>query len=185
MEPDEIRSEIERRKKRAMDLKLRETLWSIYYSHLSRYAEQLKEDPEWLYPEVREILAISDSDIQFRVEETTYRLIYKEGPKETESDWGSRRRGLLDEMTITPATLTLEVDGGRVFEFNIQKTDFNTSIWPRHDMGEITSFIEGPWVIGVVDLLQKIRMHEKAVREKRQAPERQQKLREDMKRFGL
>ena len=29
MEPDEIRGEIERRRKRAIDLKLRETLWTL------------------------------------------------------------------------------------------------------------------------------------------------------------
>src|SRR5438477_12325773 len=91
-EPDEIRAEIEQRRKRAKDLKLRETLWRLYDSHLMYYAEWLKKDPEMIYPEITETLEISDAHIQFHVGEITYRVIYKAGPEERESDWGSRRR---------------------------------------------------------------------------------------------
>jgi hypothetical protein len=187
MEPDEIRAEIQRRKKRATDLKLREILWSLYNSHFRRYTEQLKKDSELVYPEIQETLEISNTHIQFCIGETTYRLVYKEGPQERESDWVPRRRGILDETTITPATLALQVDGARVFDFKIQKSVSYTPEMPIFDetMGEITSFIEGPWVTDVAELLQKIRLHEKAVWDKRQAPKLQQKLREDMKRFGL
>jgi hypothetical protein len=52
-------------------------------------------------------------------------------------------------------------------------------------MGEITSFVEGPWVNVIPELLGKIRLHEKAVWDRRNAPKIQQRLEEDKKRFGL
>lgn len=63
MEPDEIRAEIYRRKKRAEDLKLREILWSLYYRHLMRYEELVNNDPQMLFPEVKERLDISGTQI--------------------------------------------------------------------------------------------------------------------------
>jgi hypothetical protein len=186
MEPDEIRVEIERRSKRAMDLKLRETLWTLYYWHLRSYAENLKKDPELIYPEIRAALEISDAHIQFHVGESTYTVIYKEGPVECESDW--RRHGNYDdERRTTPVTLVLKIDEKRVFEFEVKKTVTDTRDGPLFNefMGDVTSFIEGPWVTNVVELLQKIEAHEKSVRDKRQAPKLQERLREDMKRFGL
>lgn len=184
MEPDEIRAEIERRKKRAIDLKLRETLWTLYKSHLRWYAEKLKKDPEMIYPEIRETLGISDTQFQFRVGGTAYKVLYNEGKQETDS-WGSRSRN--DETTTTPITLTLHIDGHQVFDFKMKTTVECTRDMPifHEYMGEVTAFIEGTWVTGLVELLQKIRQYEGLVREKRQAPGREQKLREDMKRFGL
>jgi len=187
MEPDEIHAEIERRRKRAIDLKLRETLWTLYYYYLSRYAEELKKDPGMVYPEIRETLAVSDAHIQFCVGETMYSVIYKEGPVQRESDWGSRRRDIYDETTTTPVTLALRADEKCVFDFKMKRTVRYTPDMPLFSeiMGDVTSFIEGPWVTDVAELLQKIKAHEKGVRDKRQAPKLEQKLREDMKRFGL
>src|SRR5271157_6079525 len=187
MEPEEIRAEIERRRRRAIDLKLRETLWTLYYYYLGRYAEELKKDPEIVYPEIRETLEISDAHIRFRVGESMYTVIYKEGPVQLESDWGSRRQGIYDETTTTPVTLALRADEKCVFDFKMKRTVRYTPDMPLFDeiMGDVTSFIEGPWVTDVAELLQKNQAHEKSVRDKRQAPKLQQKLREDMKRFGL
>ena len=187
MEPDEIRAEIERRRKRAKDLKLREILWTLYYWHLRSYADNLKKDPEMIYPEIKETLEISDAHIQFHVGEVTYMVIYKEGPEECESDWGSRRRSIYDETRTTPITLALEIDEKRVFDFEMKKTVTYTPEEPLFNemMGNVTSFIGGPWVTDVAELLQRIEAHEKSVRDKRQAPRLQEKLREDMKRFSL
>jgi peptidoglycan/xylan/chitin deacetylase (PgdA/CDA1 family) len=49
------------------------------------------------------------------------------------------------------------------------------------DMGEITWFIEGPWVQELPELLKRIRAHEKSVLDRRSAP----KLEAMKKRFGL
>jgi peptidoglycan/xylan/chitin deacetylase (PgdA/CDA1 family) len=48
-------------------------------------------------------------------------------------------------------------------------------------MGEITWFIEGPWVQELPELLKKIKAHEKSVRDQRSIP----KLEAMKKRFGL
>jgi hypothetical protein len=187
MEPDEIRAEIERRKKLARDLKLRETLWSLYYWNFRGYGELLGKDPELVYPEIKETLNISDKEhIQFSLKQTMYQFVYKEGPAEERESWGSRR-GLDDEETITPATLALEVNGQRVFDFNIRKSVRYTRDAPlfNESMGEITSFIQGPWASDLTELLPKITSHKNDVRDRRQAPKVQQQLKEDMKRFGM
>jgi hypothetical protein len=187
MEPAEIREEIERRKKRAVDLKLRETLWTLYSSHLKYYAENLKKDPEMIYPEIRGTLETSDSQIQFQIETIAYQIIYKEGAEDRESDWDSRRGSIYDETTTTPITLALIVGGVPVFDFEMKKTVRYTPDAPIFNeiLGNVSRFIEGQWITNVGDLLQKMKAHEKEVREKRQAPKAEQKLREDMKRFGL
>jgi len=184
MEAEEIRAEIERRKKRAMDLELRELLWSLYNSHLRWYPEQLKKDPAMVLPEIKETLAIADNQYRFRISEIDYRVSYKEGKPETNS-WGSRDR--FDEIVTTPMTFTLYVNEVCVFTFKMKQTIQYTREMPLFSeyMGEVQSFIEGPWVSEMPELVQKMRQHENAVRERRSAPRRAQQLREDMKRFGL
>ena len=181
MEPDEIRDEIQRRKKRAVDLKLRETLWALYNSHLRWYPENLTKDPEMVYPEIRETLQFFGPKIQFRVGEVRYGVVYKEGV--TEGQPNSNFEG----MSKTAVKLALEVDEERVFEFDMKKVVRYTPEMPffSETMGEVTSFIEGAWVNDVTELLQNIKAHVRSVGGKRQAPRIQQKLREDMKRFGL
>jgi hypothetical protein len=175
MEPDEIRAEIERRRKRAKDLKLRETLWALYNAHLRNYAENLKKDPEMIYPEIRETLEISNAYVQFRLGDIMYRVFYKQGPTLGEHD------------QKTHIAMGLSADEERVFDFEFTKTVVYTPEMPlfSESMGDVTSFIEGPWVTTIPELLQKVKAHEKSVRDERQAPNLQQKLREDMKRFGL
>jgi len=183
MDADEIRAEIERRKKRATDLGLREILWSLYNSHLRWYAEWLQKDPELVCPEIREALEVTDAHVQFRVGDTTYRLVYKEGPPESNLGWMPRGRDNLDETTVTPVTFFFKVDGHCVFSFQVRKSVTYGEYEPYFNeyLGEMTSFIEGPWITVVGEILQKVTLHEKAVRDKRQLPS----LREEMKRFGL
>jgi hypothetical protein len=96
------------------------------------------------------------------------------------------RRGVdraLPEEKIVPATLALRVDGQRVFKFRISRStryERDGPIWDDR-LGEITRFIEGPWILELTDLLQKIKAHEKDVWNQRQAP----KLEAEKKRFGL
>ena len=52
-------------------------------------------------------------------------------------------------------------------------------------MGEVLGFIEGPWVNEIGELARMMGQHERALRQKRDAPRQAQRLREDMKRFGL
>jgi hypothetical protein len=181
MEPEEIRAEIERRRKRAIDLKLRETLWTLYNSHLRFYAEHLKKDPKMIDPSIKDTLELSNSFVQFRVETMTYRVFHKDGP--TEGSPGSNFQG----TTRTPVTIALLINDERVFEFELKRIVRYTPEMPLFNevMDNVTCFIEGPWVTEIAEHLERIKAHEKCVRETRQAPKLQQKLREDMKRFGL
>ena len=119
--------------------------------------------------------------IQFRVGEITYRVSCKEGL--TAGSPGENFEG----TTKTQITIALLVDEERVFEFEMKKVVRYTPEMPffSETMGEVTSFIDGPWVTAVPELLQKIIAHENSVLYERQAPQLQHKLREDMKRFGL
>lgn len=160
-------------------------LYGPYNWHFRWYAEWLQKDPELVYPEVREAFEVTDTHVQFRFGDTTYRLVYKdkEGPPESNLDSISRSRDNLDETTVTPVTFFFKVDGHCVLGFEVRKSVTYAPDMPIFDeyMGEITTFIEGPWVTVVGEILQKVTLHEKAVRDKRNVP----KLREEMKRFGL
>jgi hypothetical protein len=180
MEPDEVRAEIERRKKRAMDLKIREVLWSLYHSHLSHYETLIQEDPELLCAGVCESIKISDKNVEFSLRQLIYRIVYTEGLKVRRE---ALRSGELFGESIVPAMLDLSVDDQRVFKFEIRRcTRFleDGPAW-NDDMGDITWFIEGPWVQELPELLKRIMAYEKSVRDRRSAP----KLEAMKKRFGL
>jgi hypothetical protein len=183
METEEVRAEIKRRKKRAGDLKLRELLWNLHHYHLSRYPALLKKDPAMILPELKDTLEVERNKACFRIGETRYKLSYK-GKAETDS-CGSRSRS--DEITTINLTFSLCVDDSPVFTFEVMRMEQFTPEAPyfSEHMGEVLGFIEGPWVNEIGDLARKMNQHEHAVQEKRDAPRQAQKLREDMKRFGL
>jgi hypothetical protein len=184
MENDEIHKEIERRKKRAEDLNLRESLWSLFRRHLEGYAETLKEDPAIIYPVLKETIAIENDHYRFTIGRFKYELIYKPG-KEEKDAYGPHKWD--DETVRTPILFSLLVDDGLVFGFNMTKSVQYTPERPLFDeyMGDVTAFIEGPWVaefLGIETLLDR---HRKTVWDERSAPKREQELLDDMKRFGM
>ncbi|MGA3264447.1 MAG: hypothetical protein ABSC47_10440 [Terracidiphilus sp.] len=184
MNEDDIRKEIEERRKLAKNLKLRELLWTLYYYGLSQYPEYQTKDPELILPEIKDSLSIENDHFRFLFGDVEYEIIYAEGKKETDS-WGSRRWE--DEIETTPVTITLKVDDKCVFSFDMKRTVQNTREMPLFDerMGEVKAYIPGPWLAAIIDLRQKIDQHKKSIWGKRQAPRRAQQLKEDMKRFGL
>lgn len=189
MGDDEIRAEIEQRKQRAKDLKIRELLWSLYYGRFSRYPELIEKNQAEVYPEVRTTFRMSalpstqiypkSLQVHFDLASRAYELLYREGPEEAR-DWPGDR---LSRFSVTPASLMLKVNGEPVFEFNIRRSVQDAEDGPIFDnrMGEITRFIEGSWVQELNLLLGNIRNHEKGVWDKRRAP----KLAEERKRFGV
>ena len=66
----------------------------------------------------------------------------------------------------------LDVDAKRVFEFKMKQSVTSTPDMPifNESMGEIASFIEGPWVVDLPEIEKKIKLYEKGVRDKRNAP---------------
>jgi hypothetical protein len=87
----------------------------------------------------------------------------------------------------TPITLTLFIDRHLVFEFRMRKTVQHTREMPLFNeyMGDVTAFIDTPWVRGFESLVQTLDQHRREVWDRQNAPRREQKLREDMKRFGI
>jgi hypothetical protein len=163
MEPEEIRTEIERRKNRARDLRLRENLWELYYHGLHSYVKEMKTDPELILPEIRESLEASEEQFAFQLCGAKYVLDYKKGKEETDN-WGSRS----DETTVTPVTITLSVNGERVFRFKMERSVTYGRDMPyfNETMGEIEGFIEGSWMDEISGLKQRISTHNNDVRKK-------------------
>jgi hypothetical protein len=187
MEPDEARVEIERRKNRAKDLKIREVLWSLYNSHLMRYEAWVREDPQLVYPGIKEAIKISAKEFQFSIGPTTYQLTYKEGPTSERERLRGPGPGEFFEETIVPATLALMVDDQKVFKFELCRRTRHTEFGPAWDdpLGDVTRFIDGPWVLELTDLLAKIKAHEEGVRNDREGPRKARELDALKKRFGL
>lgn len=189
MEPDEVLVEIERRKKRAADLRIRDVLWSLYNSHLGRYESWSKEDPQLVYPGIGKTVNISGKEIQFSVGRTVHRLIYREGS--VASNYSRMRvSGSRDdpfEEKIVPGTLTLRVEEEKVFKFEISTRTCYGPDGPvtDHPLGEVTRFIDGLWVMEIIDLWEKIRAHEENVRQERRGPREARALEALKKRFGL
>ena len=184
MDQNEIANEIARRKQRAKDLKLRELLWKLYGSFFQYYSHTLEKDPDTIHPEIRESLSIERGSHRFTFGGTKYELICKEGKVERDS-YGSR--SWEDEIETTPLTLSLSVNGDRVFEFEMRKTVQYTRDAPLfHEyMGEVTAFIEGPWIEVLPNMVEALTQHRKAAWDRQNAPRGEQKLKEDMKHFGL
>lgn len=184
MEQDEILKEIGRRKQRAKDLNLREHLWKLYESFLQYYPSTLAKDPDTILRAVRESMSIQDNTYRFTVEGVNYQVIYKAGAEERNS-YGSR--SWEDEVVTTPITLTLFIDRQLVFEFRMRKTVEHTPDAPlfKEYMGDVTAFIDTSWVTAFESLVQSLEQHRRDVWDRKNAPRREQKLKDDMKRFGL
>ena len=184
MTDEEIRKEIAERKKCARDLGLRELLWELYYYGLSQYPKYLAEDPAMILPEVKDSFLAEDGHFKFLFAGARYEIAYREGKRESDS-W--RSRNWEDEIETTPITLTLRVDDECVFQFEMKRTVQYTREMPLFNeyMGEVCAYIPGPWVTSAAELKRKIDDHKKNVREKRNAPERAQQLKEEMKRVGV
>ena len=180
MDEAEIRAEIERRRKRAVQLGLRETVWDLYYSQFQSIDDYLKKEPETILPEVKDSLRRSGNESEFRFNNSNYGLLCLAGRVE------ERGRGFGSTET-TPMTISLSVEGERVFEFELKKsvTCGEDTPYFHESMGDVRAFIEGPWVEQVSELLKAMRSYKQEIWKQKNAPRETQKLNEDMKRFGL
>ena len=175
MELNEIRAEVQRRKKRAEQLGIREAVRNLI-KHRNQYRALLRSDPKFaarlIYPDI----VLSGDEVRFSVERTTFRLTYEEGNVSRDDDWESLRE-----------TFTLNVNAEDVIEFHMEKT----TLWGEFDpssnerFGEIVKFIEGPWIEEVIGFWQKVNAYSESLWKERNAP-REAKDAEDLKkRFGL
>jgi hypothetical protein len=171
MEPDEIRAEVQRRKKRAADLGIREILRDLI-QHRNHYRAWLRDDPKFaarlIYPDI----ILSGSEIRFSIGPTTFQLMNDEDRVDSDR---SRE------------TLTLKVNGDEVFEFAVNKTTEWGEFEPvfHEHFGEIIRFIEGPWVIEVAEFVQKAKAHSASAVKERNAPREAEEAERLKKRFGI
>jgi hypothetical protein len=180
MNPEEIRAEIERRKKVARDLKLSQKVWSLYNSNFQYIDDRLKKDPELIFPEIRQSLVRSGDSYEFKFKESTYHLQCKKSKDERD------RYGSNDSAT-TPMTFALKVDGNLVYEFDMRRTvvygpdspDFSESF------GNISAFIEGPWTADIDELQALCVAILNRSTSSATAPKVAAQLQQDMKKFGL
>lgn len=176
----EIRAEIERRRKRAIDLKLRETVWNIYSSQFQYMDDYLKNEPDSILPEVKDSLLRSNGMNEFGYDDSRFGL--RCVLRNTDGDGSG-----FDQTVTTEMTLSLSVDGKSVFEFEMRKSVTYGEDMPyfSEHMGRVKAFIEGPWVKQVGDLLQSMRAYKQEYWKRKNAPREARRLKEDMKSFGL
>ena len=141
MDDAEIRAEIERRRKRAVDLRLRETLWNLYSSQFRYIDDHLKKEPDFILTEIKESLKRLGNTSEFSFMGFHYSLCCVEGQVESDG------RGL-NSTDTTPMTITLAWEGNRVFEFKMTQSITYTREMPlfHESMGTVKAFTEGPWI---------------------------------------
>ena len=178
MNPEEIRLEIERRKKVARDMKISQKVWSLYNSMFQYIDDRLKKDPELILPEVLQSLVRSGDSYEFKFRGVPYRLEYRKGKGETDR---------IDDSTMTPMTFVLKVNGNLVYEFEMRRTVVYGPDSPSfyESFGNILAFIEGPWTTDVDELQGAMRGHSQQIYKQRNAPKVTAQLQQEMKKFGL
>lgn len=182
MDQEEIRREIERRRQRAKDLKLREHVWDLFHSNLQHFSSNF--DQEIIFPAIRETLAVTDRHYRFSVSERRYELVCKPGREQRER-CGTRQWE--DEVITTPIEFSLMVDGKAVFAFEMRRTVQYSREMPIFSeyMGDVTAFIGGPWVSDFIAMVAMVNQHKRAVWDRNATVGREERLKEEMKRFGL
>jgi hypothetical protein len=179
---EEIRKEIDRRRQRAKDLKLREHVWDLFHANLQYHSSSL--DKEIIFPAIRETLVIADNHYCFAVGERRYELVYKAG-REHKERCGTRQWE--DEVVTTPIEFSLSVDEQQVFGFEMRRTVQYSREMPIFSeyMGDVTGFIGGPWVSDFIAMVAMVNQHKRAVWDRNAKIGREDRLKEEMKRFGL
>jgi|ERR1035437_3091694 hypothetical protein len=180
MNPDEIRTEIERRKKIADDMKLSQKVWSLYNSNFQYIDDGHKKDPELILQEVRQSLVRASESSEFRFKDQAYTLICRHGKDENDRFGG-------DDSRTTPMNFKLKFNGDLVFEFDMRRIVTYGRDGPDfyESFGNISAFIEGPWVADIEELDRAMWAHRQQVYKQRNAPKEAARLKQDMKKFGL
>jgi hypothetical protein len=182
VDQEEIRREIERRRQRAKDLKLREHVWNLFHSNLQHYSSSI--DKEIIFPAIRETLSVANNRYCFAVGEHRYELVCKPG-KEQKERCGSRQSE--DEVITTAIEFSLFVDAKPVFGFEMRRTVQYSREMPIFSeyMGDVTAFIGGPWVSDFIAMVAMVNQHKRTVWDRNAKIGREERLKEEMKKFGL
>jgi hypothetical protein len=92
-----------------------------------------------------------------------------------------------NETETTDLTISLSVEGERVFEFEMTKSITYGEDMPyfSENMRSVTAFVEGAWVENIAQLKSDMETFRREYWKGKNAPKDAQKLRDDRKRFGL
>lgn len=178
MDPEEIYAEVERRKKRAEELRINETVWTLYKDHLKSYPRWKTKHPEYIHPRVSDPIALPNEGVQVMVRGMKCSFSYSEGP-------GFMHIPGEDNKVCT---LRLSVNEQLVLEFATsgRRPDRMDSEW-EYTMLEIDAFVEGPWVEELQRLLPGVKGHEGAAakEEGKRRREDPNTLEELKRKFGI
>jgi len=181
---DHVVKEIARRKQVAKDLKLRELVWQLYSSHFKYHSSNVSKEPDSILPSLKETLTIKGDSHSFGIGGARYEIVYKEGKEEREGR--GFRRG--DEETVTTQMqFSVNYEGDLVFEFKMTKSVTYAEDAPLFNeyMGDVTAFIEGPWVSDFTAFVQELDQYGREYWTKRNAEKQAQKAQSERKRFGV
>ena len=177
MDADAVHQEVKRRIVRAEDLKIKETVWSLYQNSFRLYPAWAKNCAEYIFPSVTEPAIVAPGKVQLTINGAKYLFSYNERddpvPDHTENRIGS---------------LSLYLDDRLVLEFEINITlPYEWYDKRKYELWGIGAFVEGPWVIELQALLPQVKNHEQTVREERRKRDREdpKKLADLKSRFGL
>lgn len=100
---------------------------------------------------------VSDKGVKFSLGPNNYEIRCRKQPSRKDYE-----RGITQREEITDGTLALSFNGEGVFKFEWSQCTSYTHDGPfcKDHLGEITRFIDGPWVPEVVNLLGNITEHE-------------------------
>ena len=172
---DRIYSEVERRKKRALELKLPETVFSFYHELARWYPAWVKHRPEAIPESVREPTKTGEDSISFLVKNDQFDFRWRE-PSFT----------LPDGDVAWSGQLELSFNRKRVFEIRLigSFSEIDGVDWSPT---EVEAFVEADWVPTIVKLAQEgAETNAKAERlAKQRAKEDPKRLADLRERFGI
>jgi hypothetical protein len=179
MTPEEIRAEVARRKQRARDLKLRETLWDLEKKCRS-YRRWMKDDAKFSKQLIHPAIELTNDGGRFTIGNAAFELTYRKGEVSSDQFGGV-------DSTTTRGIITLKMNQHSVFEFEVSETITYLPDSPGFDesLGDIDRFIEGAWVNEIPAFVQQISAHEKAAWKERNAPREAREAEELRKKFGI
>jgi hypothetical protein len=178
MTPDEILNEVGRRKQRAIETGIRETLLSLYFDSFQHYPTWfLNNNMDYIHPAITDARELDKGRIQITVDGKDYAFAYEE-----------HYTTLPDGELYTSGKLSLSLNRELVLEFRVHvSSPENPWAETTRSPGDLEAFIEGPWVEVFNALGPRVKAHEKEVTAKREKEPREDPSRLDdlRRRFGI
>ncbi|MGD0267380.1 MAG: hypothetical protein ABSD47_20915 [Candidatus Methylomirabilota bacterium] len=172
---DRIYSEVERKKKRASELKLPETVFNFYHELARWYPAWVKHRPEAIPESVREPTKTGDGSISFSVKNDQF-----------DFRWRESSFGLPDGDVAWSGHLELSFNKKRVFEISLIGS-FSEIHGVNWSPTKVEAFVEADWVPTILKLAEEgaetnARAERLATQHAKEDPKRLADLRE---RFGI